>query len=530
MSWTGHLRIAREHLKASRFDDSLKEVNQALQVGGDREYTVYDCRAAIYEKLGKPKSALQDVMNVIKLAPAHWQGYARASRLFLRVRKLDEATTMANMALARLEPTDSVRRQKLSELKEEVSQSRRRQIYHFGKLPVEIITAIFEMVAAPNWSRVLTLWAVSKHWHNIALNTPNLWSTLILNNRHPVHHAQKWIERSKGRIREISLRSSLSSMPVDLRGLQWSHLRICKIENHDITDYIGGKSKLHRLSDLEELQAKNAPNFNLFLSVPDPKLRRLTLDGVRFSWQALFDYRTLTSLEVRHAASPTFPQLISVLESNLMLEQLILDCDEATSTLLPSDPPTLTLPNLHTLLLATTVFTHPLFELITMPRLETLRLSRIRMADLSPLLEKRPPLILLALNGCIVPNADLLQLLALTPALQTLELTRVDGVANAVIEALVGASTTPLCPALCHLDISHCPDVKSGVITTLLNLRNSLAELPVETLQQPAPARIKSIKADGCPGIQPSSIPWIRTRVEAFSCIYSTKQAASWRR
>ncbi|KAJ7784475.1 hypothetical protein B0H16DRAFT_1402397 [Mycena metata] len=530
MSWTAHLRIAREHLKASRFDDSLKEVNQALQVGGDREYTVYDCRAAVYEKLGKPKSALQDVKNVIKLAPAHWQGYARASRLFLGVRKLDEATTMADMALARLEPTDSVRRQKLSELKDEVAQSRRRQIYHFGKLPVEIITAIFEMVAAPNWSRVFTLWAVSKHWHNIALNTPNLWSTLVLTNRHPLRHAQKWIERSKGRIRELYLRSSLSSMSLDLHGMQWSHLRICKVDNHDITHYVGGKSKLRRLSNLEEFQAKNAPNCDIFLSVPDPKLRRLALDGVRFTWQALSDYRTLTSLEVRHAASPAFPQLISVLESNPMLEQLILDCDEATASRPPSDPPTLTLPNLHTLLLATTLFTYPFFELITMPRLETLRLSQIRMVDLRPLLEKRLPLTLLALNGCIFPNADLLQLLGLTPTLQALEVTRVDGVANAVVEALVGASTPTLCPALRHLDISHCPDVKSGVIVTLLNQRNPLAELPVEVPQQPAPARIKSIKADGCPGIQLNAVPWIRTRVEAFSCIYATKQAASWRR
>ncbi|KAJ7175942.1 hypothetical protein C8R46DRAFT_1214386 [Mycena filopes] len=533
MSWSVNLRKAREHLKSARFQDSLKEVNQALEVGGDREYTVYDCRAAIYEKLGRPKSALQDVKNVIHLAPAHWQGYARAARLFFRVGKLDEATAMADMALARLEPGDSVRREKLGELKEDVSQSRRQKIYHFGKLPVEIITAIFEMVAASDWTRVLTLWAVSKHWHSIALNTPNLWSTLVLTRRHPMRHAQKWIERSKGRIREISLRSTLSHAPVDLRGLQWNHLRVCKVENHDMTDYIGGKSKLHRLSALEELQAKDAPNSNLLISMPDPKLRRLTLDGVRFSWQPLLNYRNLTSLEVRRTISPNLTQLMAVLESNQMLEQLILDCDE--SAVSPaSDLAPLTLPNLHTLLLATIIFAPLFFELVTMPRLEALRLSRIRMLDLSSLLKQRPPLVLLGLESCMVTQADLLQLLAVTPTLETLEHTR-HGATNGVIEALVGASpagTTPhLCPALSHLDISHCPDVKSGPIITLLNSRNPLpADLPAEVLRQ-APARIKSIKADGCPQIQATALPWIRTRVQTFSCTYLTKQqAANWRR
>jgi hypothetical protein len=152
---------------------------------------VYDSRAGIYERRGKPKNALQDVKNVIQLAPTHSQGYARASRLFLAVRKFDEAATMADMALARLDSNDSLRRRKLEELKVEVLDHRRRQIYHFGKLPVEIITVIFKMVIASNWTRVLTIWAVSRHWHDVALNTPNLWSTLVLTKRHPARHAQR---------------------------------------------------------------------------------------------------------------------------------------------------------------------------------------------------------------------------------------------------------------------------------------------------------------------------------------------------
>ncbi|KAF7365130.1 F-box domain protein [Mycena venus] len=549
MSWTAHLQKAKAHLKSSRLEDALKEANEAsldllkaLRAGGDREYTVYDSRAAIYERQGKPKNALQDVKHVIKLAPTHWQGYARASRLFLAVRKLDEAVTMADMALSRLNANDSLRRQKLQELKDEVSEHRRRQIYHFGKLPVEIITAIFEMVTASDWTRVFTLWAVSQHWHNIALNTPNLWSILILTKRHPARHAQRWIERSKGRIREISFRSTLPRSTVKLDGLLWSHLRICKLENHDITEYVGGKSKLHRLSLLEELQLKDTSvNCDPLLAIPDSQLRRLTLDGARFSWDILAsNHKNFTSLEVRlHLTPPSLEEVMAILESNPMLEQLVLDLDES-GPLSSSSPPPLTLPKLHTLHLANTPWIH-FFAVITMPSLETLRLSRIRRVDMGPLISQRPRLISMGVNSCIVSSLDILPLVFSSPTLRSLELTRVDTVAYPVLEALAGGlhPSTTICPLLEQLDVSHCPDVKNGSIVALLNSRNPQAESkePNEAIDDPPGGasspplvRIKTLKADGCPQIQANFIPWFKARVETFSCVYMTKREASWRR
>lgn len=558
MSWSEHLSKAKAHLKCSRLDDSLREVNearfstlynayninlvQALRVGGDREYTVYDSRAAIYERQGKPKNALQDVKNVIRLAPTHWQGYARASRLFLAVRKFDEAATMADMALARLDSNDSLRRRKLEELKVEVLDHRRRQIYHFGKLPVEIITAIFEMVVASNWTRVLTIWAVSRHWHDVALNTPNLWSTLVLTKRHPARHAQRWIERSKGRIRELSLRSTLPHSTVNLDKLSWSHLRICRLENHNIVGYVGGESKLYKLSTLEDLHVQEAsPICNALLSIPESKLRRLTWDGPRFSWDVLAaNHRNLTSLEVRNSLiPPSLAEVMVVLESNPMLEQLIMVLDSSGPMSLASPPP-LTLPNLHTLHLGNTPWVH-FFTAVTTPSLETLRLSQIRRIGLVPLIDQRPKLISVALNSCIVSPTDLLVLLHSSPTLQSLELTRLDAVSSLVVEALVDHTglESPICPVLDQLDISYCQDIKTAPIVALLNSRNPQAEPTVgpagvdQELSagaiQPL-ARIRTLKADGCPQIQANFIPWIRARVEIFSCVYLTRREASWRR
>ncbi|KAJ7644222.1 hypothetical protein FB45DRAFT_1021004 [Roridomyces roridus] len=344
MTWNDHLQKAKLDLKASRLDDCLAHLNRAILAGGDREHTVYDCRAAVYERQGKLKSALKDVHNVIKLVPAHWQGYARASRLFLRAGKLDEAEKMADLALGRLDAADSMRRTKLEEVKADVRARRRASIHHFGQLPVEIITAIFEMVCSSDWTRVLTLWRVSKHWHNIALNTPNLWSTLVLTNRHPARHAQRWIERSKGRIRQLSFRSSLPST-VSLDGLVWGCVRSCKLDHYDSAQYLWEKHD--RLPGLEELQV-TLPALDCDALLVHPGLQRLLLDGSQFSWDKLAsNHGSLTSLEIRNPCTPpNFEQVALVLESNPMLEQLILELE--SSVLLPSPTP-LTLSNLHTL-------------------------------------------------------------------------------------------------------------------------------------------------------------------------------------
>ncbi|KAI0031059.1 hypothetical protein K488DRAFT_39337, partial [Vararia minispora EC-137] len=64
---------------------------------------VLDSRAAVYEKLERPKDALKDAKKVIDLAPQHWHGYYRSAKLFYLLRKYPAALVMARMALERLQ-------------------------------------------------------------------------------------------------------------------------------------------------------------------------------------------------------------------------------------------------------------------------------------------------------------------------------------------------------------------------------------------------------------------------------------------
>ncbi|KAJ7069764.1 hypothetical protein C8F01DRAFT_527514 [Mycena amicta] len=521
MSWSEHLKRAKGLIKASKPMHALKELDKALGVGGDQEHAVYECRSAIYEQQGKYKSALLDAKNIIQLAPARWQGYARASRLFFHARKLDEATRMADLALARLDGQDAaVQRQKLAQIKSQADQYRRQRLNHFANLPVELVATIFELVAleAPH-QQVLTIWAVCKHWQSVALGTPRLWSTLIVKREQQVRIAQRWIERAKGMISRLvlgPLDSRTTSLSLD--GLRWDRLRVCLLDGHDITPYIGGKSQLHRLSGLEQLEIYHtAGQCDHLIAIPVEKSK---LVDARWTWSALCTHQQrLTSLEVDTPfAMPTIEEIWLVLETNPLLEVFAVTLFPGPWHAMPVMP-ALTMPHLHTLHLSRTPWFARLFEFVTMPSLRIVRLSHLRTTGLSLLAQKQPQLHHLSAENSLFTSSEFISLLQISPALHTLELT-LQIQAEAVMTALA-TTHPPLCPALSTIDISNC-DVKTVPIIKLLQTRNAEG--------RPEVAKIRHLTADRCPSIEAQAIPWITSQVERFSCVYLDKKSASWKR
>jgi F-box/TPR repeat protein Pof3 len=125
---------------------------QSVTKGGTASQ-LFDSRAAVHEKLGDLKAALEDARKVIDFAPHQWQGYARCARLFLRMKKSERAAKMVDYALERVKAGDTARRETLLVLKQEVidfTAAIKRHIsrtsYHFGNLPVEISHEIFSLL------------------------------------------------------------------------------------------------------------------------------------------------------------------------------------------------------------------------------------------------------------------------------------------------------------------------------------------------------------------------------------------------
>ncbi|KAK7032094.1 hypothetical protein VNI00_013464 [Paramarasmius palmivorus] len=539
MEWKTDFKQAVVSFKQGRWEESLGFMNKALQDGGDQQHVIYDSRAAIYEKMGKVQEALMDAKIAIKLAPARWQSYVRASRLFLRIRRFEEAQKILVVAQTKLSSTEQRSRDALKSLENEVRETRRRCTYHIGTLPIELLSGIFQYLVDDDPHNALALTRISRHWRNIALSTPSLWQTLILSKNSPVRKCDQWIQRSKGRITELRLLKPLTSNldwnPRHLRGIQWEHIRILRIEELDIANFPEEPEINQFLPRLEAVDirytAETMPRCHpIHLIVCwGPKVQHLSVEGTRSCAILPFpnSYRSLLSLTLRRVCIGTLDNLYKMLESNPLLEMLCLEGMVETFDSRPKSD--LTLPHLHTLdssFCAPTVFT-----VLTLPSLKKIYIRGGAIDTIvTKLLDSGSRSIEeLSIVGCALSSNLLIELLSTNPALKSVTLNHLASISNPVIEALASSQLDDiLCPLLQHLDLSRCPDVRTGQLIRLVNSRlptngyHSDEDGAVKPVARP----IRTLKVDGCSGIEAKFLPWFGERLEWFSCVYATRRLA----
>jgi hypothetical protein len=86
---------------------------------------------------------------------------------------------------------------------------------HMEKLPIELSGEIARLFVEKDHTASIPLSQVSKHWRTVVHNIPYLWNVLVLSKQRPKQKAKLWIEleRSKGQIQELSIRSSAIDAP-----------------------------------------------------------------------------------------------------------------------------------------------------------------------------------------------------------------------------------------------------------------------------------------------------------------------------
>ena len=103
---------------------------------------------------------------------------------------------MVDMALERVKPEDEKRVAEFTALKEQIVQARDAELarrrrkaseeyYHFGKLPLELATAIFASVLEDDPAFVVVLAGVCRPWRDAVLAVPTFWRTLVLSTKEP---------------------------------------------------------------------------------------------------------------------------------------------------------------------------------------------------------------------------------------------------------------------------------------------------------------------------------------------------------
>ncbi len=509
---------------------------------------ILDTRAATYSRMGLAKEALKDAKRTIEVAPERWQGYGRAAQLFLDVKKVDASITMIRLALSKLTEKDTERRASLVALEAkalkaqaDIERQRRRSSDHMANLPIELFGMIASMVVENNHGAVINLSQVSKHWRHVVHNSPYLWASLVLNNRRPKQKAKLWLERSNGKVHELTvLPDAIDHWPDGwFNGLLWEELRAFKYYSSDFEGCLASiRNSGSVLIHLEQLDVTNSTSWQTVLppnssSLRDLALRHTTLSPNSFLNVAphINNLRALSLEEVRFSSEATFSELLEAISS---VEVLLLYDIKAR---LSNDLALLHLTHLD--IRGMSALSLPLSNL---PELRILRLEGGFIADqfLDVVEKTSPHLTELALRSCVVSPVFVIAVLAKSQELQTLEICNSEAgqVAEflATIRPLSSESENSLatvpsvqCPNLTRINFSQCDDVQTGPIVRMIKARlppSTATDSPDDTTVQPSSAPIQKIATlimDECPNVDSAWLPWIRQNVRSVSCVYVKK-------
>ena len=90
----------------NRAEEALRHAKEALKLVGDDDYRFHWACAAAYDKMGKPRRALQALRRTLKLAEPYLFGLKARSTL-ARLYKAQGKQGLARIELAKLEALDS---------------------------------------------------------------------------------------------------------------------------------------------------------------------------------------------------------------------------------------------------------------------------------------------------------------------------------------------------------------------------------------------------------------------------------------
>lgn len=573
MHWKPYFERGTELFKQGKFSEALEQFNQvhtpdscsfdspnihyrqALVNGGETLYILYDSRAAVYAALNKPKDALRDAKTTIGLAPQRWHGYARAARLFMKAHKFDSSLKMVDRALACLRSEDHTRREELSKLRQKIVETQQRSLEnskamknYISQMPIEIFSEILQIVLTDDYARIITLLHVCAFWRQVIWESPSFWHTLVLSGAKAEKKASLWLDRARRRIRELRVldsyvpNSSIGSIgkPSFLDDIDWSYLRVCKIQSPDLLTHLNPSTMFSHLDELEINVGGSYDNASMLCL---PELKSLSIMSAPLSFLTSRQPPTrLTSLYLKQCGIHGEQLMYNLLFSNPQLESLYLDtCFIGSGGSPVSTSNTLNFPNLKTLEVISTFGISFLFR-SNFPALQKLRLESLTYTYIPAFLKAEFPLLIdVSLKKVTLPEDTLFNMLFSVPTLESFTLNGT--YANKAIEFL--ATDEPsglpcLCPRLRYLDISDCPDMQTSTLHTLVKQRLHLSTIEGGTYDEgggesPSPSmpvivnKLEVLKMNGCPEIDSKWLPWFREHVTEVSCVYNSSRVRGQR-
>lgn len=479
---------------------------------------------------------------------------------------------MINLALERVKIEDHKRRSEFETLRSEIESlqtayaAKQRQLasrtfYHFGRLPIEIASAIFCDVVEVDYTQVVGLSHVCRDWRRVVIEMPALWSHLSLSSRNPGAKAKLWKQRSRGKISSFTLHGGRAEpiWALDLlNDVPFDHLRsLCLTD----VDWFQFRKRLPLLtndaiSSLESFHIDGVswvPSIDWLFELPSLQLRSLTILNTDIDCRGISNTCTdLTTLCYQGRFNQAYrTDLLALLHRNPKLEKLHLNMAIKSTTIIqpererriPLPESFCILPNLLELSLEGSELMPETLTSVMMPsKLQVVRFTKCTGAlddALRHILALRisPHLQELVIDRCIINDpSNLIKLLHGATSLRVLRLTslyNIKGVLDALSEATPDSTGAPhiLLPSLLQLDLSHCPEVRDGPLIRVVKFRippqQDLAEEAPSSYRQPP--QLTSLALHTC-DISPDVIQWLRKQVPHVDYMYATKKQASWKR
>jgi len=353
-----------------------------------------------------------------------------------------------------------------------------------------------------------TLMLVCRHWLEVAVNTPVLWTRIVAGVHHPLSHAQRKLERSKAlplhicvdfspRVETGTVTTESIVRTMDLiRTSIWrwktfrltvpnrpqAHAALMRCTDPAPLLEVFSVRVLHSMP--EEQYHANPPR--LVFGGETPSLTSCSLTSFNFGW----DTRLVSRLRVLklggywNGYSPSMDVTLGILRACPNLEELILrnisdvdagmctfepdmpEYDEASERLLRiNDTRTITLPRLvkASFYYSGTLRTRTILRLLSCPALEHVDLCFLD--NVSPMIEylrrqslTRLPLRHLRIEGCFLSELKLSRFLQRVPSLASLELVDVEDISSNLFKHLSAPPSTQtwICPKLTSLSLEGC--------------------------------------------------------------------------
>ncbi|KAI0345997.1 hypothetical protein BDW22DRAFT_1324762 [Trametopsis cervina] len=379
------------------------------------------------------------------------------------------------------------------------------------RLPSELLASIFVMgvmnMEEDDSLMLSTLMLVCRHWLEVAVNTPVLWTRIAAGVHHPLSHAQRKLERSKALPLHIcvdfSPRLENGTVTTDsivrtmdlLRTSVWrwksfrltvpnrpqAHAALMRCTDPAPLLEVFSVRVLHSMP--EEHYHSNPPR-SVFQG-ETPSLMSCSLTSFNFGW----DVRLVSRLRVLklggywNGYSPSIDTTLGILRACPNLEELVLrnmsdvdagmctvepdssDYDEANERLVRvTDARMINLPRLTkaSFYYSGTLRTRTILRLLSCPALE--HIDMCFLDNISPMIEylrrqslTRLPLRHLRIEGCFLSELKLSRFLQRVPSLTSLELVDVEDVSSNLFKHM---SAPPaqiwICPKLTSLSLEGC--------------------------------------------------------------------------